>query len=434
MEIKALNNYQNKFKWSNDSKDNFVSSIGTNRLLNIHEQLESLQSNQTNQPEMANSINRITDSIADIFSQAASKSLKQVKRPYKRRNFDKPWFGPACKIARKKYHRALNVYNKTKSFQAKSHLQKESKLYKQTMNKYMKQHKLDEINKLRNMQLTDPKVYWKYLKSLQTNTNNTQPPLDKLYDYFKNINQSDEVQDDVPNINLTNSDNVLNAKITITEISKCIKMLKNGKAPAEDNILNEYIKSTKELFLPVYEQLFNFIFDTGFMPSAWLEGIIRPIYKNKGDPKAANNYRPITILSCLGKVFTSVLNSRLTHFLDSNGIILENQAGFRKGYATTDHIFVLNSLIEIIKARKQKLFCAFIDFSQAFDSIWRVGLWRKLLFNSVDGKFFRIVTSMYNNIKFCVKSNNETSSFFASQCGVRQGENLSPMLFALHCT
>ena len=134
----------------------------------------------------------------------------------------------------------------------------------------------------------------------------------------------------------------------------------------------------------------------------------------------------------MGKVFTSVLNSRLTNFLDSDEIILENQAGFRKGYATTDHIFVLSSLIEIIKSRKQKLFCAFNDFSQAFDSIWRVGLWRKLLFNLVDGQFFRIITSMYDNIKSCVRSNNETSSFFASQCGVRQGKNLSPMLFAMY--
>ena len=61
-----------------------------------------------------------------------------------------------------------------------------------------------------------------------------------------------------------------------------------------------------------------------------------------------------------------------------------------------------------------------------------MGLWRKLLFNSVDGNFFRIITSMYGNIKSCVRSNNETSSFFASQCGVRQGENLSSMLFALY--
>ena len=78
------------------------------------------------------------------------------------------------------------------------------------------------------------------------------------------------------------------------------------------------------------------------------------------------------------------------------------------------------------------MFCAFIDFSQAFDSIWRVGLWRKLLVNGVDGKFFRLVSNMYKNIKSCVKNNGETSAFFASQCGVRQGENLSPVLFAMY--
>ena len=64
------------------------------------------------------------------------------------------------------------------------------------------------------------------------------------------------------------------------------------------------------------------------------------------------------------------------------------------------------------------MFCAFIDFSQAFDSIWRVGLWRKLLVNGVDGKFFRLVSNKYKNIKPCVKNNGETSAFFASQCGV----------------
>ena len=210
------------------------------------------------------------------------------------------------------------------------------------------------------------------------------------------------------------------------------KNLKNGKCPGEDQILNEYIKSTKNIFLPIYEKLFNLVFDSGIIPSAWLEGIIRPIYKNKGDIKNVENFRPITILSCLGKLFTAMLNNRLTEFLDKNDKLSENQAGFRKGYGTTDHMFVLNSLIEIMKVSKKKLFCAFIDFSQAFDSIWRGGLWRKLLFNSVNGNFFTIVYNMYENIKSCVRINDETSAFFPSECGVRQGENLSPLLFSLY--
>ena len=91
------------------------------------------------------------------------------------------------------------------------------------------------------------------------------------------------------------------------------------------------------------------------------------------------NYRPITLLSCLGKLFTAVLNERLNKFLNYNSILLQNQAGFRKHYSTSDHIFVLHSIFELLKLKKKKLFCAFVDFSKAFDSVWRVGLWNKLL-------------------------------------------------------
>ena len=115
--------------------------------------------------------------------------------------------------------------------------------------------------------------------------------------------------------------------------------------------MNEYIKSTEGIFLPTYEKLFNSdsVFDSGNIPNAWLEGVIIPIYKHKGDSNVAANYRPITILSCLGKLFTAVLNQRLTKYLDENETVNENQAGFRKGYSVTDHIFILYSLIERMK-------------------------------------------------------------------------------------
>ena len=57
---------------------------------------------------------------------------------------------------------------------------------------------------------------------------------------------------------------------------------------------------------------------------------------------------------------------------------------------------------------------------------------KKLLFNSINGKFFRVIFNMYENIKSCVRTNDETSIFFPSECGVRHGENLSPLLFSLY--
>ena len=67
-------------------------------------------------------------------------------------------------------------------------------------------------------------------------------------------------------------------------------------------------------------------------------------------------------------------------------LLSENQAAFRKQYSPLDHIYSLYALNELQKSKKLKLHCCFIDFSTAFDSIWRIGLWQKLLQANVNGK------------------------------------------------
>ena len=69
-----------------------------------------------------------------------------------------------------------------------------------------------------------------------------------------------------------NADIILNSKISEEKISTAINGLKLGKSPGHDEILNEHIKSTKFLFMPLYIKLFNIIFDTGILPEVWLEG------------------------------------------------------------------------------------------------------------------------------------------------------------------
>ena len=108
--------------------------------------------------------------------------------------------------------------------------------------------------------------------------------------------------------------------------------------------------------LPLYTKLFNFILDTGLIPEKWVEGMIKPIYKNKVDNMNQEIYRAITLVSCLGKLFMTVQNERLNLFLAENDILSENQAGFRKKYSTNDHIFVLQSLFELLKLQKKKIY------------------------------------------------------------------------------
>ena len=85
-------------------------------------------------------------------------------------------------------------------------------------------------------------------------------------------------------------------------------------------------------------------FDSGFVSDSWTLDDILPIYKNKRNIRHPENYRPITILSCFGKLFTSILNTRITKYVEENEKINSCQVGFRKGFSTTDNLFVLQSL------------------------------------------------------------------------------------------
>jgi hypothetical protein len=285
---------------------------------------------------------------------------------------------------------------------------------------------------MRELRTTDPKAFYKLFK--KPNDEKNLPPLDDLYIFFQNLNKGDtdknEIKIDLDNID-SDSENVLNRRIEEGEVKTAIKQMKNGKTPGIDNVINEYIKTPADLMTPLYVNLFNIILDNGVFPNEWLIGVIKPIFKNKGNRLLPENYRPITLLCCISKLFTTILNNRLNKFIEENNILNEAQTAFRQGYSTSDHLFNIHSLIEILKKRKKKIFCAFIDFQKAFDLISRTYLWQKLLQNNINGNLKKIIYQMYQGIKSCICTKYVTTELFPCNIGVRQGENLSPVLFSL---
>ena len=160
--------------------------------------------------------------------------------------------------------------------------------------------------------------------------------------------------------------------------------------------------------------------------------MIIPIFKNKGENTNPDNYRGITLLSCLGKLFTSVLNNRISEFFEDEKLLGEEQAGFRSSYSTIDHVFALKTIIDYYLQKRKRLYCAFIDYKKAFDLIDRKYMWLKMIKAGVNGKVLNVVKSLYNHAKSCISSNGKMSDFFTCNVGVRQGENLSPLLFAVY--
>ena len=145
-----------------------------------------------------------------------------------------------------------------------------------------------------------------------------------------------------------------------------------------------------------------------------------------GDP---SNYRVITVCSCLGKFFTLIIDDCLTKYLDEHNIINNNQIGFRKGYRTSDHVLVLKSPIDHYTKNDKKVYACFVDFQKAYDTIWRNGLFYKLMKYGFSKKIIFLLKSMYDRIVSAVKVKSGLTATFTSLSGVRQGCNLSPTLF-----
>ena len=112
-------------------------------------------------------------------------------------------------------------------------------------------------------------------------------------------------------------------------------------------------------------------------------------------------------------------------------ILGNEQTGFRTGYSTTDHILTLHRLIELYLNTGKGTYCSFIDYRKAFDYVKRILLWKSILRHNINGKVFRVVFDMYKSAKSCIILTNNFSDIFKCHIGVRQGENLSPLLFAL---
>ena len=84
------------------------------------------------------------------------------------------------------------------------------------------------------------------------------------------------------------------------------------------------------MLLVILTKMFNLVLDSGIVPTNWCIGVIKPLYKNKCSTYDRDNYRG-TLLSCIGKLFTSLINSRVTNYLEGVSVIGEEQAGFRAG-------------------------------------------------------------------------------------------------------
>ena len=224
--------------------------------------------------------------------------------------------------------------------------------------------------------------------------------------------------------------NMLNRPITLAETVNTLRHTRNGKAVGIDNVANEIIK------VPALQTslhaLYVRCFELNIVPRMWYRGIIHPVLKRGKSPLFPLNYRGISLMSTICKVFSAILNNRLTLFAEVHDIYADEQNGFRKLRSCLDHLFVLNTILRNRKQQRLDTYCCFVDFAKAFDSVNYDALWHKLLAYGVHGNMLRTIKSLYANLQNCVRVNGRLTDWFSQTAGVRQGDTLAPTLFALY--
>ena len=224
---------------------------------------------------------------------------------------------------------------------------------------------------------------------------------------------------------------MLNTMISKSEVKESIMNAKRGKATGIDEIPVEVLNNTTAVAFLV--SLFQACFASGVIPEEWTKGIINPVLKSgTNDPRDSLLYRGITLMSCVYKIFCSVLNKRLQSWCHTYDKIADEQNGFRPDRSTVDHLFSLSSIIEPRKLRRKLTFIAFIDLRKAYDWIPCKRLLMKLQNLGIDGNMLNMIGSIYNDTECCVRINGKTTNWFSVTWGLKQGCLLSTTLFNLY--
>lgn len=429
------------FIWSADSSLAYGLTMNS---LPVEHQLQAFidKLNISENNDVCTATSEITNIFINVAKVSGIKSATMIRKgKRKKKKKDKPWFDKVCRSLRKTLKSLANKlsnnpFNKT----VQQSYFKHKKEYKCLIRKKNRQYKAELLNNLLNIEDNNPSQFWKIVDKLKNDegswsdrSNNISP--EEWTDYFHKLLNNDTKTDMPDSEHMDYSTCMVNDKdlttpFTCSEISKCIHSLKKNTSAGLDSINNGMIKCSSPSMIKCLCILFNKIMDCGTYPKSWRENMIKALFKS-GNDLDPNNYRGISLSSCLSKLFAKLVHLRLDNFVETNNILKENQIGFRKKYRTSDHILTLKNIVDRAFRSNKYIFVCFVDLKKAFDSINREALFYKISKMGITSKYLNLLNSIYSDVQYSVKLSTGITESFASNVGVKQGCILSPLLFNL---
>ena len=212
------------------------------------------------------------------------------------------------------------------------------------------------------------------------------------------------------------------------DVFKILKHLNSNKATGPDGIGNKILsEAAAPLALPLSE-LFNHCLSLRTFPKCWKIAQVVPLHK-KDDPTLCNNYRPISLLPCLSKVFEKLIFNHLYNYLQTNRLLSPHQSGFIQGDSTINQLMTICHNISKHLDQGEEVIGTFLDMTKAFDRVWHRGLLVKLNAVGIRGRLYDLLSSYISDRCQFVTIEGSSSETLPIHAGVPQGSVLGPLLF-----
>ena len=393
----------------------------------------------------SNNIDTYASNITETISSLAHSAIPN-RKVYIRPS-DPPWFSSGLRslirLRKRAYHKAKRSNTPT-----------DWALFRKLRNRVVENirtskhaHLSSLVEKL-NADSKKNKSWWSCLKAfIKPNdfSGSTIPPLqlqgsfisddvakaNHLNNFFVNQSVLDEtITDPFPELPILTYCPLSNIHVTPLDVEDALKTLPVGKAPGPDGINNRIlIELHSELSHPLCD-LFNRSLSDSTFPDIWKKANVHPLFKS-GDKSLARNYRPISLLDSLGKVFERIVFKHLFNYLRSNNILTPLQSGFVPGDSTVNQLVYLLDTISASVDSGKEVRAVFCDISKAFDRVWHSGLLYKIKSIGITGPLLNWFASYLTGRRQRVVLPGVASGWGELKAGVPQGSILGPLLFLI---
>ena len=248
--------------------------------------------------------------------------------------------------------------------------------------------------------------------------------IDQWTEDNNNLFKPDFDEDELENTQMTRP-------ITPEEILQQMKTSKTT-APGEDGIQYTQIKQLPQNYLQKMSNLMNTCMKTGYYPDVWKSAVGTMIPKPDKDHSIATNYRPISLLSCIGKTFEKIISRRLQQHLEEIDFINPWQRAYQKKKEGTEHLHRLSEQLKRAAEKKWITYLLLLDVEKAFDSVWQNGLRKKIHQLGLPDQTNRLISSFLTDRTIRIKIGDAISDYVHLAAGTPQGSVLSPLLFIIY--